>query len=48
MKDWNLWREYYPYIEIDLTGADLSHAILTNVDLTGADLYDANLSNANF
>jgi hypothetical protein len=35
---WNQWREEYPEIKPDLSGANLSDANLSGVDLTGANL----------
>ena len=48
---WNQWRGENPYVEVDLTGADLrgadlSYADLSGVNLSRADLRGANLSDA--
>jgi len=43
---WNEWREPYPRIQPDLSGANLSYANLRGFDLNGAHLGGANLSGA--
>jgi len=44
--DWDEWRTENPDVNIDLSGADLSNADLSDVNLSGADLSDVNLSSA--
>ena len=46
-KVWNLWREKYPNIDIDLSCANLSYANLSYANLSYANLSYANLSYAN-
>ena len=43
---WNQWRQKYPKIKVDLSGANLSNADLNNADLNNANLDGANLDGA--
>jgi len=43
VEGWNKWREENPYVQINLSGADLNGAELRGADLRGADLMGANL-----
>ncbi len=43
---WKAWRKENPDVTPDLTGADLTEAILTMANLTEADLSMANLTGA--
>lgn len=45
--EWNQWRVENPDAEIDLSGADLRHAKLSDVNLSEADLSDASLNRVN-
>lgn len=43
---WNIWREQFPQVQIDLAGANLESAYLAGADLESADLRCANLESA--
>jgi uncharacterized protein YjbI with pentapeptide repeats len=43
---WNHWRQDYPHITPDLSGAELTGANLQRTNLTGANLRDASLLRA--
>ena len=45
--EWNRWREEYPDIIPDLSGADLSQAHLNQANFSEANFSEANLSEAN-
>lgn len=46
VKAWNKWRDENPYVEIDLSGADLNHAHLTHANFNLANLTLVNLKDA--
>jgi len=46
VKPWNKWRGENPYVEIDLSGADLNHAHLTHANFNLANLSLVNLKDA--
>ena len=47
VKAWNQWRGEHPEVQPDLSGADLSGALLSHADLEEADLSRTDLSDAN-
>ncbi|NET33081.1 MAG: pentapeptide repeat-containing protein [Cyanothece sp. SIO1E1] len=44
---WNHWRNKYPEMMPDLSGADLKGAYLVGADLSGVNFFGANLEAAN-